>query len=93
MIKNGLYSLTATSRGGVDGEVGRTTATCMAATPTSTTQEATSVQMESRFTLNELPEEPYVELVWNEKVDAVWAFVFARKQARSGHGIKGVGHA
>lgn len=34
-----------------------------------------------RFTLNELPEEPYPEPLWNEKVDAVWAFIFARRQA------------
>ncbi|MFO0040369.1 MAG: type I restriction endonuclease subunit R [Pseudomonadota bacterium] len=35
-----------------------------------------AVQSEIRFTLNELPEEPYPEPVWNEKVDAVWQFVF-----------------
>jgi type I restriction enzyme R subunit len=29
--------------------------------------------------LNELPEEPYPEAVWNEKVDAVWTFIFARR--------------
>jgi type I restriction enzyme R subunit len=28
-----------------------------------------------RFTLNELPEEPYPEAMWNEKVDSVWQFV------------------
>jgi hypothetical protein len=37
----------------------------------------------SGFTLNELPEEPYPEPVWNEKVDAVWALIFARRQMQS----------
>jgi type I restriction enzyme, R subunit len=32
-----------------------------------------AVQSTIRFTLNELPEEPYPEPLWNEKVDAVWA--------------------
>jgi type I restriction enzyme R subunit len=41
------------------------------------------VQSTIRFTLNELPEEPYPEPVWNEKVDAVWAFIFARRQQQS----------
>jgi type I restriction enzyme R subunit len=41
-----------------------------------------AVQHTIRFTLNELPEEPYPEPVWNEKVDAVWSFIFARQQAR-----------
>jgi type I restriction enzyme R subunit len=43
-------------------------------------QTRAAVQSTIRFTLNELPEEPYPEPVWNEKVDAVWAFVFARRQ-------------
>jgi type I restriction enzyme R subunit len=42
-----------------------------------------AVQSTIRFTLNELPEEPYPEPAWNEKVDAVWAFIFARQQAHS----------
>jgi type I restriction enzyme R subunit len=46
-------------------------------------QTRAAVQSTIRFTLNELPEEPYPEPVWNEKVDAVWAFIFARKQAQS----------
>jgi type I restriction enzyme R subunit len=46
-------------------------------------QTRAAVQSTIRFTLNELPEEPYPETVWNEKVDAVWAFIFARRQARS----------
>src|SRR5262249_10788494 len=35
-----------------------------------------------RFTLNELPEEPYPQEMWNKKVDAVWLFVFSRSQQR-----------
>jgi type I restriction enzyme R subunit len=42
-----------------------------------------AVQSTIRFTLNELPEEPYPEPLWNEKVDAVWAFIFVRQAARS----------
>ena len=50
-------------------------------------QTRAAVQSTIRFTLNELPEEPYPEPVWNEKVDAVWAFIFARKTgARFGSG-------
>jgi type I restriction enzyme R subunit len=46
------------------------------------TKQQTRAAIEStiRFTLNELPEEPYPEPVWNEKVDSVWAFIFARRQ-------------
>ena len=46
-------------------------------------QTRAAVQSTIRFTLNELPEEPYPEPVWNEKVDAVWAFIFARRAAAS----------
>jgi type I restriction enzyme R subunit len=46
-------------------------------------QTRAAVQSTIRFTLNELPEEPYPEPVWNEKVDAVWAFIFARRQTQS----------
>jgi len=46
-------------------------------------QTRAAVQSTIRFTLNELPEEPYPEPVWNEKVDAVWAFIFSRRQAQS----------
>ena len=46
-------------------------------------QTRAAVQHTIRFTLNELPEEPYPEPVWNEKVDAVWAFIFARRQQQS----------
>jgi type I restriction enzyme R subunit len=44
-------------------------------------QTRAEVQHTIRFTLNELPEEPYPEPLWNEKVDAVWAFIFARRQS------------
>jgi type I restriction enzyme R subunit len=43
-------------------------------------QTRAAVQSTIRFTLNELPAEPFPELLWNEKVDAVWAFIFARQQ-------------
>ena len=33
---------------------------------------------EIRVTLNELPEEPYPETLWKQKVDGVWQFVFGR---------------
>ncbi|WP_441254307.1 type I restriction endonuclease subunit R [Bradyrhizobium sp. 613_E4_N2_2] len=44
-------------------------------------QTRAAVQSTIRFTLNELPEDPYPEPVWNEKVDAVWSFIFSRRQA------------
>jgi type I restriction enzyme R subunit len=44
-------------------------------------QTRAAVQSTIRFTLNELPEEPYPEPIWNEKVDAIWSFIFARQQA------------
>jgi type I restriction enzyme R subunit len=51
-------------------------------------QTRAAVQSTIRFTLNELPEEPYPEPVWNEKVDAVWAFIFARRQVQSETAIR-----
>ena len=45
-------------------------------------QTRADVQSTIRFTLNELPEEPYPEAMWHEKVDAVWAFIFSRAQQR-----------
>ncbi len=48
-------------------------------------QTRAAVQSTIRFTLNELPEEPYPEPMWNEKVDAVWAFIFARRQGSNPH--------
>jgi type I restriction enzyme R subunit len=41
-------------------------------------QTRAAVQSTISFTLNELPEEPYPEPLWNEKVDAVWDFIFFR---------------
>jgi type I restriction enzyme R subunit len=35
-----------------------------------------------RFTLNELPEKPYPEAMWQTKVDAVWASIFSRAQQK-----------
>jgi type I restriction enzyme R subunit len=46
-------------------------------------QTRAAVQSTIRFTLNELPEEPYPEPVWNEKVDAVWAFIFSRRAGKT----------
>jgi type I restriction enzyme, R subunit len=43
-------------------------------------QTRAAVQSTIRFTLNELPEEPYPEEMWNKKVDAVWAYIFSRHQ-------------
>ena len=39
-------------------------------------QTRAAVRAEIEVKLNQLPEEPYPELVWNTKVDAVWQFVF-----------------
>lgn len=35
-----------------------------------------SVHSEIRFKLNELPDEPYPQELWDEKVEAVWQFVY-----------------
>jgi type I restriction enzyme R subunit len=40
-----------------------------------------------RFKLNELPEEPYPEALWNGKVEAVWDFIFKRYQAGAAPGL------
>jgi type I restriction enzyme R subunit len=48
-------------------------------------QTRAAVQSTIRFTLNELPQEPYPEGLWDRKVDAVWAYIFSRdQQARAG---------
>jgi type I restriction enzyme R subunit len=44
-------------------------------------QSRASVLSEIRFKLNELPEEPYPEALWNAKVDQVWDFVLQRYSA------------
>ena len=41
-------------------------------------QTRAMVQSEIRVKLNELPEEPYPEAVWHEKVGAVWDFVLRK---------------
>ena len=46
-------------------------------------QTRAAVQSAIRFTLNELPEEPYPEPVWEAKVDAVWAYIFSRNQGQA----------
>jgi type I restriction enzyme R subunit len=43
-------------------------------------QTRAAVQSTIRFTLNELPEEPYPEPLWDTKVDAVWAYIFSRNE-------------
>lgn len=53
-------------------------------------QTRAEVHSTIRFTLDELPGEPYPEPLWNEKVDAVWSFILARQGARpSGGAPKG----
>jgi type I restriction enzyme R subunit len=42
-------------------------------------QTRAAVQSAIRFTLNELPEQPYPEQLWDAKVEAVWAYVFSRR--------------
>jgi type I restriction enzyme, R subunit len=41
-------------------------------------QTRAAVLSEIRVTLNELPEEPYPQALWDQKVDRVWQFVFNR---------------
>jgi hypothetical protein len=48
-------------------------------------QTRAAVQSTIRFTLNELPEEPYPEPLWETKVDAVWAYIFSRTQQVQGN--------
>jgi type I restriction enzyme, R subunit len=47
-----------------------------------TQQTRAAVQSTIRFTLNELPVEPYPESLWDKKVDAVWAYIFSRTQQK-----------
>ena len=44
-------------------------------------QTRAAVQSTIRFKLNDLPEEPYPEPLWNDKVDAVWQFVYHHMSA------------
>lgn len=46
-------------------------------------QTRAAVQSTIRFALNDLPEQPYPELIWNEKVAAVWGFILSRQAERS----------
>ena len=39
-------------------------------------QTRATVQSEIRFKLNELPDDPYPQELWEEKVEAVWHFVY-----------------
>jgi type I restriction enzyme R subunit len=47
-------------------------------------QTRAQVYSEIRVKLNELPEEPYPQATWNEKVEAVWQFVYGRAAGASG---------
>jgi type I restriction enzyme R subunit len=47
-------------------------------------QTRAAVQSTIRFTLNELPEEPYPQTLWETKVDAVWAYIFSYQAAGAG---------
>ena len=44
-------------------------------------QTRATVQWTIKQVLNELPEEPYPEDLWNMKVEETWQFVFARDAA------------
>jgi len=39
-------------------------------------QTRAAVHSEIRFILNELPEDPYPQSLWDQKVDAVWQFIY-----------------
>jgi len=54
---------------------------------TSGQQTRASVQSAIRVKLNELPEDPYPEEVWNTKVGAVWEFVLQRYGTRAQHSV------
>jgi type I restriction enzyme, R subunit len=41
-------------------------------------QTRAAVESAIRFKLNELPEAPYPEILWNTKVDSVWQFVMQK---------------
>lgn len=38
-----------------------------------------------KFKLNELPDEPYPEALWTEKVEAVWQFVYHHMGSEGSH--------
>ncbi|ADP71141.1 type I site-specific deoxyribonuclease, HsdR family [Rhodomicrobium vannielii ATCC 17100] len=47
-------------------------------------QTRAAVHSEIRFTLDDLPQEPYPETLWEEKVEAVWQYVYHRNGNQSG---------
>ena len=47
-------------------------------------QTRAAVQSEIRVVLNELPEDPYPQDVWDQKVEAVWQFVYASEAVHAG---------
>jgi type I restriction enzyme R subunit len=47
-------------------------------------QTRAAVHSEIRFKLNDLPDEPYPQNLWDEKVEAVWQFVYGHETARAG---------
>jgi type I restriction enzyme R subunit len=51
-------------------------------------QTRAAVLMDIRLKLNELPEEPYPQAMWNQKVDSVWQFVFSRYPGPSEAGAR-----
>jgi type I restriction enzyme R subunit len=46
-------------------------------------QTRSAVESAIRFKLNELPEAPYPEALWGQKVDAVWEFVLSKYASSS----------
>lgn len=50
-------------------------------------QTRAAVHSEIRFKLNDLPEESYPQDLWEEKVEAVWQFVYHQHAGRAGAGI------
>ncbi|RWM77191.1 MAG: type I restriction endonuclease subunit R [Mesorhizobium sp.] len=47
-------------------------------------QTRAAVHSEIRFKLNELPEDPYPQELWDEKVEAVWQFVYHQAAGQPG---------
>ncbi len=46
-----------------------------------------AVHSEIRFKLNELPEDPYPQELWYEKVETVWRFVYENMATASAAGV------
>ena len=49
-------------------------------------QTRAAVQAQIKVQLNELPEDPYPQDLWEEKVEAVWQFIYHHNAAASGAG-------